>query len=69
MFELSHRLIGIYKTSNATRSKLAITEFTRMKLTHTSRYIHQQPCTQCDSNQFNQSMMYTTFLPLLVVAL
>jgi hypothetical protein len=45
MFELSHRLIGIYKTSNQTRSEDLIIEVLNQELTPylTCRYIYRQP--------------------------
>ena len=45
MFELSHRLIGIYKTSNQTRSEYLMVEILDRELIpcSTCRYIYRQP--------------------------
>ena len=60
MFELSHRLIGIYKTSNATRSKQSASTTKRNPLNNFDRHLDQQPRTYCHSRQHHSCINYIT---------
>jgi chromosome segregation ATPase len=43
MFELSHRLIGIYKTSNTTKSESCLASFSLIRVSCVHRRVYQQP--------------------------
>jgi chromosome segregation ATPase len=43
MFELSHRLIGIYKTSNTTKSESCLASLSPIRVSCVHRRIYQQP--------------------------
>lgn len=63
MFELSHRLIGIYKTSNVTKSTSPTSLEPCIQLTTLDRYLHRQPRLACCSNNrcpliYSSSLIY-----------